>query len=156
MPQLVKGGKYVFGWSPVGQGGCIRIPPEALVEYGFLPDEHVFILTASVSSGGFIITRKPVILGSGMASIITSIPRLAEYSIAEGSVIRSGKRNVCRTTIDKDGRFVLPMQSLACYGISEGSRLLATRGSYVGLSMLMKGPIIEEAVNHPEIGIFTA
>ena len=35
MPQLVKGGKWVFGWIVVGRLKKIRIPPEAYNEYGF-------------------------------------------------------------------------------------------------------------------------
>ena len=30
MPQLVKGGKHVFGWSLVTAGGEVLIPPEAV------------------------------------------------------------------------------------------------------------------------------
>ena len=30
MPQLVKGGKHVFGWSKVGNNGVIKIPPEVI------------------------------------------------------------------------------------------------------------------------------
>jgi len=33
MPQLVKGGKYVFGWSIISEYGGILIPEEALHEY---------------------------------------------------------------------------------------------------------------------------
>lgn len=156
MPQLVKGGKFVFGWSMVGENGNIRIPEDAWLEYGFLPDEKVYIFTGSKSSGGFIITRKPVILRSEMSSLVTSLPELAEFSIAEGSVIPTGKRNICWTTIDKNGCFKLPISTLASFGIVEGTRLLAARGSYVGLSMLVKGPIIEEAAKHSDITVYQA
>jgi len=30
MPQLEKGGKYIFGWSVIHEGGQIRIPDEAM------------------------------------------------------------------------------------------------------------------------------
>ncbi len=35
MPQLVKGGKWVFGWVVVRAGKKIAVPPEAYREYGF-------------------------------------------------------------------------------------------------------------------------
>ena len=35
MPRLVKGGKYVYGWSEVGSGGKVAVPDEALAEYNF-------------------------------------------------------------------------------------------------------------------------
>lgn len=41
MPQLVKGGKHVFGWSRVGDTGRIIIPPEAMEEY-HLKDSDFF------------------------------------------------------------------------------------------------------------------
>ena len=34
MPQLAKGGKWVFGWVLVGPHGEVTIPPEAWDEYG--------------------------------------------------------------------------------------------------------------------------
>ncbi len=33
MPQLNKGGKYVFGWSVIGAEGTIHFPTMALSEY---------------------------------------------------------------------------------------------------------------------------
>ncbi len=33
MPQLVKGGKYVYGWSKVSTKGKIAIPDKAKEEY---------------------------------------------------------------------------------------------------------------------------
>jgi hypothetical protein len=35
MPQLVKGGKYVFGWSIVRENNMVKIPAEAFREYGY-------------------------------------------------------------------------------------------------------------------------
>ena len=35
MPQIIKGGKYLFGWSKVGVKGKIKIPLEAYEEYCF-------------------------------------------------------------------------------------------------------------------------
>ena len=37
MQQLVKGGKWVFGWIIVSPGGEVQIPPNAFAEYGFSP-----------------------------------------------------------------------------------------------------------------------
>lgn len=154
MPQLVKGGKWVFGWSPVESGGCIRIPDEAMTEYGFLPDEKVFVFNASKTSGGFIITRIPVILASEMSSLVTSFPGLSDFSTAEGVPVPVKTRKIGWTTIDKDGCFRLPPDTLAIYGAAEGTRLLAARGSYVGLSMLVNGPIIDEARKHTDIPVY--
>jgi hypothetical protein len=55
MPQLVKGGKYVFGWTALGKDRSIRIPDEAFEEYCFKAGERIMIILGSRSSGGFSI-----------------------------------------------------------------------------------------------------
>lgn len=56
MPQLVKGGKYVFGWSKVNSEGKITIPQEAFDEYQFKSGTKAFLLPGSKRSGGFVLT----------------------------------------------------------------------------------------------------
>jgi hypothetical protein len=51
MPQLVKGGKWVFGWVIVGRQREMQIPPEANAEYGFQTGDQVFLLPGSRRSG---------------------------------------------------------------------------------------------------------
>jgi hypothetical protein len=41
MPQLEKGGKWVFGWVVVRPGSKITVPPEAYLEYGFQAGEEI-------------------------------------------------------------------------------------------------------------------
>ena len=57
MPQLVKGGKWVFGWVIVGPNRELPIPPEAFQEYGFQPREKILFIRGSQTSGGFGISR---------------------------------------------------------------------------------------------------
>lgn len=38
MPQIRKGGKYVFGWSQIKEDYTLTLPPEALKEYGLQKD----------------------------------------------------------------------------------------------------------------------
>lgn len=56
MPQLNKGGKYVFGISVIRPDLTIHIPPQALLEYGATRDGKVIIFTGSKITGGFCIT----------------------------------------------------------------------------------------------------
>lgn len=56
MPQLAKGGKYVFGWSVIGDDGRVTLPDETLREYGLTPGENVLLMSGSVASGGFRVT----------------------------------------------------------------------------------------------------
>ena len=50
MPQLGKGGKWVFGWVHVNLDRSISIPPEAWAEYGFEEGVEVVLLRGSASS----------------------------------------------------------------------------------------------------------
>ena len=45
MPQLNKGGKFVFGLSVIRPDLTIHIPPQALLEYGATRDGKVIIFT---------------------------------------------------------------------------------------------------------------
>jgi hypothetical protein len=128
MPQLTKGGKWVFGWVVVGQGREIRVPPEAWLEYGFQIRDDVLFTSGSRPSGGFGIGRREVLAGSPILS----------RTWAEG-------------TITSQGMISLP-QSV---DVHPGERLLVARGSGLALGFLQRGPIYDEAVKHPELEIFT-
>ena len=41
MPQLEKGGKWVFGWVIVNQDLIFQVPPVAYDEYGFMTDQEL-------------------------------------------------------------------------------------------------------------------
>jgi hypothetical protein len=128
MPQLAKGGKWVFGWVVVGQNREIRVPPEAWLEYGFQTRDDILLTSGSRRSGGFGIGRRDVLAGSPILS----------RTWAEG-------------TIAGQGMVSLP-QSV---DVQTGERLLAVRGSGLALGFLTRGPIYEEALKHPELEIFT-
>lgn len=129
MPQLVKGGKWVFGWVIVGRQREITIPPEAYAEYGFQAGEPVLFLRGSRRSGGFSIGR---------------VERL------EQSQIPIHQRAFARGEIQSKEKIELPLKT----GVQLGDRLLAARGSGLALGFLTRGPIYEEAKKHPEIETF--
>lgn len=56
MPQLNKGGKFVFGLSVIRPDLTIHIPPQALSEYDAVRDGKVIIFTGSKITGGFCVT----------------------------------------------------------------------------------------------------
>lgn len=156
MPQLVKGGKYVFGWTEISPDGCIRIPPEAASEYSFSTDEKVFILSGSKTSGGFSINRESVISKVELFTIIERNDDLRNFRTGEGIPVKEGNRYICWTTIRNNGTICLPVETLKKYGVNPGDRLAVGRGSYVGVSMLAKGRIVEEALKHPELAVFNS
>jgi hypothetical protein len=129
MPQLVKGGKWVFGWTIVGPRRELSIPPAAWDEYGFQMGDEVTFIAGSRRSGGFGLSH----------------PRLLVDAAARLQV-----RALARARVDEAGRVVLP----AAVGVRPGDRLLAVRGSGRALGFVAHGPIYEEALKHPELVCF--
>jgi len=127
MPQLAKGGKWVFGWAAVGKNRQMCMPPEAYAEYGFQLGETVLIMRGSRRSSGIALGKIEKLINSPLKS-----------------------RFIGQTIIEADRRVILPPET----GVSPGERLLIVRGSGLALSFLQRGPIYDEAVKHPEIEIF--
>jgi bifunctional DNA-binding transcriptional regulator/antitoxin component of YhaV-PrlF toxin-antitoxin module len=126
MPQLAKGGKWVFGWVVVGKRRTITLPLEAYREYGFQPGAQVVFLRGSKRSGGFSVGR------------VEKIPPLFE------------KRILARGHVARQGRVTLPPET----GVRPGDRLLVVRGSGLALGLSAQGPIYELALTHPELEVF--
>jgi len=130
MPQLVKGGKWVFGWTVVGPNGEAPIPPAAFDEYGFQPGEQVIFLRGSQRSGGVGVARRATLTWC-------RVPLF--------------KRAFGESLVDKNRRVIFPPR--VCF--QPGARLLVVRGSGWALGFLQRGPIYEEALRHPEIEVFS-
>jgi len=126
MPQLAKGGKWVFAWVMVGPERELPVPAEAWSEYGFAVGEEALFLRGSRTSGGFGLTT----------------PRLLT-----GSALLLESRAVARGHIDAERRLRLPEK----VGVTAGDRLLVVRGSGRALGFLSRGPIWEEALRHPDL-----
>jgi hypothetical protein len=129
MPQLVKGGKWAFGWVIVGTRRELTIPPEAWNGYQFQIRDEVTFLSGSRRSGGF---------GIGHSRLLAGMPApLLARALARGRV-------------DTSGRVVAPAE----VDVQPSDRLLAVRGSGRALSFVTRGPIYEEALAHPELACF--
>jgi hypothetical protein len=127
MPQLVRGGKWVYGWVVVGPSGELVIPPEAWREFNFRAGDEVIFLAGSRTSGGFA---------------ISSTSKLAKLQTRTGS---GPLRELARGRFDS-GWLTAPPQA----GARPGDRLLAVRGSSLGLGFVGRGPIYEEAVRQTD------
>lgn len=131
MPQLQKGGKWVFGWSVVAEDGSIGVPPEAVREYGFESGMPVFFIQGSRRSGGFALSS-PDLWPSSFGSPDTCTRVFAQGQFGPGQ------------------RVALP----AVMHAQPGQRLLVVRGSGRGLGFLAYGPICELAMQYPELEVF--
>jgi bifunctional DNA-binding transcriptional regulator/antitoxin component of YhaV-PrlF toxin-antitoxin module len=154
IPQLVKGGKYIFGWSKVSENGKIKIPPETCDEYGFKSGDRVLITSGSKTSGGFSLIKIDSFLNSSLASIRNEIPAIFNFELSVGEILFHKNRNYCWSKIEENCIIHLPITSLEKFGINSGDKLLVGRGSGLGPAFLIKGLIIEEALKHNNLGVF--
>jgi len=154
MPRLVKGGKYVYGWSEVDSNGRIVVPSEALEEYGFKDADKVIVMPASKRSGGFALTTPFLLKNSRLSVILDRKSRLAGFQLREGETVTVGTRTYCWVKLNGKGEFVVPVETLKAYGVNLGDRLLVGRGSGLALAFIAKGPIVAEAKKHSGLAVF--
>lgn len=154
MPQIVKGGKYLFGWSKLGNEGRIRIPPEAFEEYNLKQEKNCILFSGSRTSGGFGLSSVRILKKSIMKIVLEENPSLVNYEIYEGAIIEFNNKKYCWITIHEDNSIYLPQETLKAFGIEQSDLLLSGRGSHLAIGFIAKGPIYNEAKNHPEIEIF--
>ncbi|MFX0063677.1 MAG: hypothetical protein ACFFC7_16015 [Candidatus Hermodarchaeota archaeon] len=150
MPQLVKGGKYVFGWSKVGSNGKIVIPNEAREEYKLMGHKNAILMPGSKTSGGFSLTTLELVKDAHLAVIINKVRSL----VSEGDMAEINGKCYCGVKIKEDGSFFIALEILKQYKIEPGDYLLAVRGSGLALGFIVQGSIIEEAKKHSEIEEF--
>ncbi|MGD9117749.1 MAG: hypothetical protein PVJ08_03315 [Dehalococcoidia bacterium] len=154
MPQLVKGGKFVYGLSRIGPQGDIVIPPQAMKEYGYAAGDNVIVMSGSRTSGGFGLTQKRLLEKSELKAMVEALPGLMNFRIAEAETIENEGRFFCWTIIKDGGCVNLPDSTLADYGLKAGDVLAVGRGSYLSIAFIARGPILEEALKHPELEVF--
>ena len=53
MPQMNKGGKFIFGESVICSDGQMQLPPQAVDEYCIASEGKVYLFTGSKITGGF-------------------------------------------------------------------------------------------------------
>jgi len=145
MPQIAKGGKYVFGWSGIGGDGRIVLPPDALQEYGISPGEKAILISGSASTGGFCVSRKGLMERSVMKGVFEENPPLGTYRTAEGECVRYKGRLYCWVTVGEGGTLSLGDGTLRSFSLERGGRLLSIRGSNLAFVMGAKGPLIAHA-----------
>jgi bifunctional DNA-binding transcriptional regulator/antitoxin component of YhaV-PrlF toxin-antitoxin module len=154
MPRLVKGGKFIYGLSRIGPEGDIVIPPPAMKEYGYAAGDRVIVMSGSRTSGGFGLTQKRLLEKSELSVLVEKLPGLMSFQSSEAETIANQGRLFSWTVIRKGGLVKLPLKTLADYGLKPGDRLAVGRGSYLAIAFIARGPILEEALKHPELEIF--
>lgn len=148
MPQMNKGGKFIFGKSVIYADGTVQIPDQAIDEYDITSDGKVYLFTGSKITGGFCVTRKGLLKPSKLGHILTDTPALMNYTSGCGEFIKYKGRFYCWADISADGKLVLSKHMLNFLNIAFGTELLCIRSSNIAFTMGAKGPLIDKAQNY--------
>ena len=61
MPQMSKGGKYIFGWALIHENGQVIFPAPAVEEYKLHQEQYIYIVSGSKQTGGFCVMSEPLL-----------------------------------------------------------------------------------------------
>lgn len=145
MPQLNKGGKFVFGISKVQTDFNVQVPTQAISEYKITRDSKVILFTGSKITGGFCVTNKTLLAASKLKHILVDCPQLAMYELPECEFIRYKGRGYCWARINEAGLIHLTQDALKYLNISVEAELLSIRSSDIAFTMGAKGPLLDKA-----------
>lgn len=148
MPQMNKGGKFVFGKSLIHDDGSVRIPTLAVEEYQIALEGRVYLFTGSKATGGFCVTRRGLLHPSKLGHILDDMPALLSYESAEGSFVRYKGRSCCWASITKEGVLGLSPEMMDVLAVVPGMELLSIRSSDIAFTMGAKGPLLERAASY--------
>lgn len=155
MPQMNKGGKFIFGKSAVGRDGLVRIPPQAAEEYRIASEGRACLFAGSLSTGGFCVTRRGLLEPSRLGHILTENPGLLDYALPRGAFQKYKGRWYCWTDISEAGAIMLTRSMMEFLELSPEDELLSIRSSDIAFTMGAKGPLLERARNYEgEIPVF--
>lgn len=148
MPQINKGGKFIFGKSLIREDMTIHLPTQALDEYNAAAEGKVYLFTVSKVTGGFCVTRKGLLEPSKLGHILTDNPHLQNYQTPEGKFVKYKGRSYCWITISKNGTIQLNENILDFLHLKIGMQLLSIRSSDIAFTMGATGPLLEKADNY--------
>ncbi|MGP1474855.1 MAG: hypothetical protein ACTTJ1_05555 [Treponema sp.] len=154
MPQMSKGGKYIFGWSVIHENGEMTFPTSAIQEYKLQKEQYVYIVSGSKQTGGFCVMSEPLLSQSKLKHILKENPNLEDRSLKEGELITYKGRKYGWLTLKNNGVHLSTflMQTL---DIKAGDKLLAIRSSNIAFTLGAKGALIQKAHDFKgEINVF--
>ena len=150
MPQMTKGGKYIFGWSKIGQNGELTFPTMAVKEYNLQEETYIYIVSGSKQTGGFCVMTDPLLSHSKLKNILKENSSLADRSLSEGELIAYKGRKYGWLAL-KENTVYLSDDLMKMLEIKVGDKLLAIRSSDIAFTMGVKGSLIEKANDYQGI-----
>jgi len=154
MPQIAPRGKFIFGWSIIGDEGQIFIPEQTRAEYDLQPGQKVILMALSRTSGAFSVGSWARFERSKLEFILDSLPQVANGLIPEGETLPYKGCRYGWGQLHPEGYLRLAPMVLAALDLRPGDPLLSIRGSDIAFDFAVKGPLVEAAQGHPEIPCF--
>ena len=148
MPQMNKGGKFIFGMSLLRENGTLCLPTQAIREYQITREGKVYLFTGSKETGGFCVTRQELLLPSRLGHILEELPQLLHYASQPGDFLRYKGRWYGWTEITEDGRIAFSETTMDFLNLRPGMELLSIRSSDIAFTMGAKGPLLERAARY--------
>ena len=148
MPQMNKGGKFIFGKSIIRANGVLQLPEQAIHEYDITSEGKVYLFTGSKSTGGFCVTRKGLLEPSKLGHILAETTELRDYTAEQGTFIKYKGRSYAWVDISEDGKIILTKDMMTFLRIEEGMKLLSIRSSDIAFTMGAYGRLVEESMKH--------
>ena len=148
MPQMNKGGKFIFGKSLIRNDLTIHLPAQALTEYKATVEEKVYLFTGSKVTGGFCVTRKGLLEPSKLGHILTDNPNLQNYHTAEGEFVPYKGRSYCWVSISENGVIKLNQEMMKFLDLQIGMELLSIRSSNIAFTMGARGILLEKSYSY--------
>jgi hypothetical protein len=93
-------------------------------------------------------------MGSGITYLAGYIKESDSFSTEKLEILRSGKRFITWTCLDKEKYFTLSDKLADLLNIRINDKLLVARGSGVGPAFIARGRIYDEALKHKNIPEF--
>jgi len=151
VPQMNKGGKFIFGKSLIREDLQLQFPPQAVREYAACSEGRVYLFTGARATGGFCVTRRGLLLPSRLGNILWESPDLREFTRPEGEFSAYKGRKYCWVSISETGSIRLTEKMLAVLELTPGMELLSIRSSNIAFTMGAKGPLLERAKKYPGV-----
>ena len=148
MPQMNKGGKFIFGKSLIRDGGTIQFPEQAIQEYDITSEGKIYLITGSKKTGGFCVTRKGLLATSKLGHILSDNPQLRDYASKEGAFIKYKGRGYTWVKINEEGKIFLSDEVMQYLKLKKDMKLLSIRSSDIAFTMGAYGPLLEESLKH--------
>ena len=145
MPQINKGGNFIFGKSLIWDDLTICLPSQALTKYNATAEGKVYLFTVSKVTGGFCVTRKELLEPLKSGHILTDNPALQCYQTAEGEFVKYKGRSYCWVNISENGVIQLDQRIINFLNLKIGMELLSIRSSDIAFTVGGKGSSVRKS-----------